>query len=67
VRESEVDLLECGFGAPCDDQLLSELRGDLKHGHDDGWLAYARVRLAQLSFDAGTAPADDGSCVEPWW
>jgi hypothetical protein len=68
VRESETDLRECGFGAGCDDELMTELNRELGTSHRDGEGARTRFVLAQDSLDPSPEPAaGEPRCVEPWW
>jgi hypothetical protein len=68
VRESETDLRECGFGAGCDDELMTELHRDLGTSHRDSSSARTRFVLAQGSLDPSPEPvAGEPRCVEPWW
>jgi hypothetical protein len=68
VRESETDLRECGFGAGCDDELMTELNRELGTSHRDSSSARTRFVLAQDSLDPSAEPrAGEARCVEPWW
>jgi hypothetical protein len=68
VRESETDLRECGFGAGCDDELMTELNRDLGTSHRDSSSARTRFVLAQGSLDPSPEPvAGEPRCLEPWW
>ncbi len=68
VRESETDLRECGFGAACDAELMTELNRDLETSHRDSLSARSRFVLALDSLDPSPEPAaSETRCVEPWW
>ncbi len=68
VRESEGALLECGFGAACDAEVLADLQKELESGRKESVAARARMVLALASLDDGAEPpAQAARCEQPWW